>query len=66
MTVSLVCPECGTHFPNAADDDTCPACLTALVTIHEHKRLQLRTDELTGPQLAIDAIMRHNRGVRSD
>lgn len=58
------CPECGAAFTEPV---TCPACLaeTTPDTLHRsdsHTVTLLTSDELTGPQRAIDAMLRGNRG----
>lgn len=59
--VLWVCPECGEHYPYAADDDLCLACLTPLESVHDHQRFGV--PELTGTQRMIESLMTHNRGV---
>lgn len=63
----VTCPVCGARFSGADEHDTCPACLEPLQRIHERPRgaMQelLSSPDLTGPQRAIDEIMRRNRGI---
>lgn len=63
----VTCPACGARFSDATDDDTCPACLEPLQRVHDHSRgameQLLLSPDLTGPELAIDELMRKNHGV---
>lgn len=63
----VTCPMCGERFSGAGEDDMCPACLQPLQRIHEHSRRTtdeiLSTRDLTGPERAIEELMRRNKGV---